>query len=423
MSAFKLQTLKQKLWAIVAASVVARVIIFFALPNTPSSFAPDEGGYSEIARRIATGEAIGELDNLSKTSQTLVFPGAILVRIGLDPLSATRLSALIYGFATLAYCAYFISKEVDNHLDAMSRHKNTLNLVLILFAIYSFLPSHLLWSTLALRESTMEMWVVLIFGSIFSILYHSEKSNRWNFLTLIFSIFLLFNTRLQVGLLLAMSLMISLLFLFKVRNAQRVFVIVATTSILSFGSLIAQPNLETSETIPEKVNRLLGFDVSQITSITNRQEINQADASSLIQTISCPFDSNGQINTVACLIWRAPYMTTTFLIRPIIGLDVTSRSSLFAAVENLLWTVGFAFCFYRIVKKKKIPFIKPLLPSVVFFVLYSLGAGSYQGNMGTAFRHKSLILWAILLTIFALAWKKSEKTSEKARNNSQESAV
>ncbi len=42
MSAFKLQTLKQKLWAIVAASFVARVIMFFALPNTPSSLAPDE---------------------------------------------------------------------------------------------------------------------------------------------------------------------------------------------------------------------------------------------------------------------------------------------------------------------------------------------------------------------------------------------
>jgi hypothetical protein len=32
-------------------------------------------------------------------------------------------------------------------------------------------------------------------------------------------------------------------------------------------------------------------------------------------------------------------------------------------------------------------------------MLYCVGAGSYEGNMGTAFRHKSLILWVILLLL------------------------
>ncbi len=116
-------------------------------------------------------------------------------------------------------------------------------------------------------------------------------------------------------------------------------------------------------------------------------------------------------------------MTTTFLVRPIIGLDVTSHSSLFAAVENLLWSIGFVFALYSIVKKKRIPFIRPLLPSVVFFVLYSVAAGSYEGNLGTAFRHKSVILWVVLLLIFALVWTKPDTMSRKHGNNSQESAV
>jgi hypothetical protein len=451
MSAIKLHTLKQKLWAIVAASFVARVIVFFVLPNTPTNLAPDESAYSEIARRITTGEALDQFGGLSKTSQTLVFPAAMFVRIGLDPLSATRLSALMYGFATLVFLAYLISKVAHNHIDTASEHKRTQNLVLILFAIYSFLPSHLLWSILALRESTMEFWVVLIFGSFFLITHHSERLNKWNYLLLICSIFLLFNTRLQVGLLLVISLIISLPLIHKVRNVRKVFFVVAITSAFSFSSLFIQTNVEfkvvsleaptakastadpalcqkngqviyvkasrflceeVRKTTLEDITRPDEFIVGQITSIPDRQEANQANASSAIQTLSCPFENEVETNKIGCLIWRAPYMTATFLIRPIIGLDVTSRSSLLAAVENLLWSAGFIFIFYSILKKRKIPFFRSLLPSILFFILYSVGAGSYEGNMGTAFRHKSLILWVVLLLIFALAWREPEEAQK-----------
>jgi hypothetical protein len=472
MSAFKLHTLNQKLWAIVAASFIVRVVLFFLLPNTPTNLAPDESAYSEIARRITTGESLDQFGRLSKTSQTLVFPAAMFVRIGLDPLSATRLSALMYGIATLTFIAFLISKVADNYINPVSENKKTLNLVLILFAIYSFLPSHLLWSILALRESTMEFWVVLIFGSIFLITHHSGRSNKWNYLVLIFSLFLLFNTRLQVSLLLVISLMISLPLVHKVKNVRKVFFVVAITSAFSFSSLFMQTYVEfkvvnldapaadapaadapaadapaadatlcqkngqvivvkasnflceeVRKTTLEDVTRPDEFIVGQITAIPDRQEANQANASSAIQTLSCPFEDASEIKKIACLIWRAPYTTTTFLIRPIIGLDVTSRSSLFAAVENVLWSAGFIFIFYAIAKKRRVLHIKALLPSVFFFVLYCVGAGSYEGNMGTAFRHKSLILWVVLLLIFALAWRKPEEFLKKSRNNSQESAV
>jgi hypothetical protein len=62
MSAFKLHTLKQKLWAIVFTSLMVRLIVFFSLPNTPTNLAPDERAYSEIARRISTGEALDQLE-------------------------------------------------------------------------------------------------------------------------------------------------------------------------------------------------------------------------------------------------------------------------------------------------------------------------------------------------------------------------
>jgi hypothetical protein len=439
---------KEKLWSIVAASYVVRIIVFLTLPNSPTSLAPDEGSYSEIARRITTSESLNQFGGLSKTSQTLVVPASIFIRMGLDPLSATRLSALMYGFATLAFAAYVISKVAQVHIGTTLEHKKTLNQVLTLFAIYSFLPSHLLWSILALRESTMEFWVILIFGSIFLITHRNQKSNTWNYLVLISSIFLLFNTRLQVGLLLVISLMISLPLIHKARGIRKVFSVVAITSALSFSSLFVQTNVgfkvinldaptavasnvdpalcqkngqviylkasrflceEVRKTTLEEITRPDEFIVGQIKSIPDRQEANQANASSAIQNLSCPFENELKTNKIGCLIWRAPYMTATFLIRPIFGLDVTSRSSLFAAVENLLWSAGFIFIFYSILKKRKIPYFKSLLPSILFFILYSVGAGSYEGNMGTAFRHKSLILWVVLLLIFVLAWREPEE--------------
>ncbi len=116
-------------------------------------------------------------------------------------------------------------------------------------------------------------------------------------------------------------------------------------------------------------------------------------------------------------------MVSTFLFRPILGVDVTSTSSLIAAVENLFWLILFLVIVALVIRRRAISFLPLVLPTLIFFLLYVLGASAYQGNMGTGFRHKSLILWAVLLLIFALAFRKPEGTSKKSRNNSQESAV
>jgi len=52
-----------------------------------------------------------------------------------------------------------------------------------------------------------------------------------------------------------------------------------------------------------------------------------------------------------------------------------------------------------LIKKRRVVFFGPLAPSLIFLALYGIGAGSYEGNMGTAFRHKSLILWVFLLLV------------------------
>jgi hypothetical protein len=103
--------------------------------------------------------------------------------------------------------------------------------------------------------------------------------------------------------------------------------------------------------------------------------------------------------------------------------DVTSTSSLIAALENLIWISAFVILSILFIRRRHIFFLKPLLPAIIFFLLYVSGASAYQGNMGTGFRHKSLVLWVVLLVLFALAWRKNENTKQIFRNNSQESAV
>ena len=104
-------------------------------------------------------------------------------------------------------------------------------------------------------------------------------------------------------------------------------------------------------------------------------------------------------------------MSATFLFRPIIGLDTTSTSSLFAALENILWLAAFIFIIGMLIKKRRVAFFTPLAPSLIFLTLYCIGAGSYEGNMGTAFRHKSLILWAVLLLVASVIAARKELVS------------
>ena len=65
----------------------------------------------------------------------------------------------------------------------------------------------------------------------------------------------------------------------------------------------------------------------------------------------------------------------------------------------MVWMAAFVFIVLMLIKKRYLAFLGPLAPSLIFFILYCVGAGSYEGNMGTAFRHKSLILWIFLLLI------------------------
>ena len=83
----RLTTLKSKLYAIVFASFVVRVVAFFALPNTASNLGPDEGNYGELTEWVAQGNPADQYQNyggLYIDSRSLIVPASLLNRLGVS---------------------------------------------------------------------------------------------------------------------------------------------------------------------------------------------------------------------------------------------------------------------------------------------------------------------------------------------------
>ena len=432
LSNLRLQTLKQKLWAIVAASFVARVIIFFALPSNASFLAPDEGTYAFLTKWIGESKPAIQFplygEGLYLSGRTLIVPASLLYRAGINELDAVRLVASLYGFCALVLVVFMIHKLYGLSEPRGTNQVKNENVIAATTLIFAFLPSHFVWSNLGLRESTTEFWLITAFVAFFVIFHHKKKITIPSLLVLTGSIVFTFSSRPQVGWVLSVSLIVYLVSNLRQTSTYLLLPIVLCATLLgsslNLGSSLSTGS--TGSTLGSTLNPLLNAGET----VEYKQEANQLGADSVIATQSCPIETPSlstspptKFGTYFCIAWRAPYMVSTFLIRPILGVDVTSKSSLLAAIENLVWVSLFVTILALLIRKRRISFLGPLLPAIIFLFLYVLGASAYQGNMGTGFRHKSLILWAVLLVIFALAWRKPAEPVETLRNNSQENAV
>jgi hypothetical protein len=423
---FKLQTLKQKLWAIVAASFVARVIMFFALPNTASFLAPDEGTYAFLTKWIGESKPASEFpaygQGLYLSGRTMIVPASLLYRVGFNELDSVRLVASTYGFCALVLVVLMTLKIYIQYLANGTHKAGNENLIAGVVLVFAFLPSHFVWSNLGLRESATEFWLITAFVAFLVIVHYKKKISIPSSLVLTGSIVFTFSARPQVGWVLGVALIVYLAF--NLNQTKTRLTIIIVLGAVVFGSTM---NLGSTGVTPTTVlNPLL--QAGEIIEV--KQEANQLYAASVIETQSCPreslefgFSPQIKFDTYFCIAWRAPYMVSTFLFRPILGVDHTRMLSLLAAFENLVWVGFFLTIFGLLIWKRTITFLIPLLPVIIFLFLYVLGASAYQGNMGTGFRHKSLILWAVLLVIFALAWRKPDETMETPRSNSQENTV
>ena len=433
----KLTTLKSKLYAIVIASLVVRVVAFFALPDTASNLGPDEGNYGALAEWIAQGKPADEYPSYSFLyiiSRTLIIPASILHNsLDINGLNAVRIVSSLYGFLTLCLAVYLITRTINLREDFSKWVSNNQPMVLLLFMVFTFMPSHLIWSILGLRDAAMEFWVLVIFVFIFNIFEVNLNPSKLWFIGILVGIPLVFSSRPQVGWVLGITLLVFSLTKSKSR-AAKILIPLTIIGIFSGHYLTTQStttqstttqstttqstttqSTTTQSTTTQSTTTLspLASLINQADSIPNRHRVNKIDAASAIKTLACPITKESRFQKYLCAAYRAPYTTYTFLVRPMLGADVTSTQSLFAAVENVFWLGAFLFIILMFIRNRRLAFFGALAPSLLFFVIYSLTAGAYEGNMGTAFRHKSFLLWVVILllasTIVATQQRKAEQ--------------
>lgn len=410
----RLTTLRGKFFAIIFCSFVTRAIGLFLLPNTPSLLGPDEGTYGAVAAWTEQGLPAKEFplygEGLYLSARAFIWPSALFNQLGFSPLNSVRLTAAIYGLFALALVIYMFLKAMDKSIELAEYVAKNNNLVISFFVVFAFLPSHFVWSLLGLRESAVEFWTLSAFASLYWIFHLEKKLSLRSVLFLIISVVFTFGSRPQVGWVLGITFLIFLLINVRKRAALYLIPVVLISVVLGVSATTVIPGATettgTTSLVASTSSNILNTLKTTAEITAYKQRVNQLEASSAITTQSCPREGLALANrpptsldTYFCIVWRTPYMAATFLFRPIIGLDITSRASLFAALENILWLGAFIFILGMVIKNRRVAFFTPLAPSLIFLTLFGIGAGSYEGNMGTAFRHKSLILWAVLLLV------------------------
>jgi hypothetical protein len=449
----QLKSLGKKLYLICFFSFVLRVIGYCLLPSKPSILGPDEGTYGRVAEWTALGRPAAEFpdfgESLYISARAIIWPAAIFNKMGVDPLNSVRLVSTIYGILTLCVLTYIFLKAVEKNRTIEEFVSSRPSLILVIFFTFAFLPSHFVWSLLGLRESSTEFWTVVAFATIYWIFHLSKGFSPLPVITLVASVIFTFSSRPQVGWVLGITIILALVL--RIRNKIAVLLIPITLVSMGIGHFTTtpisiqmryqfeatkmsadKPRADQLKTKDEKSvsklctqdKQIIGFQNSKYLctlksanksyvivkspgenlvklteSIPYHQTLNQADAASVITTISCPVTSESRLDNYFCMAWRAPYSAATFLFRPLIIIDVTSTLSLLAAIENIWWLGTFIYIFVMAIKKRRFPFLGAFAPLSIFLMLYSVGAGLYEGNMGTAFRHKSLILWVVLLFV------------------------
>jgi hypothetical protein len=131
-----------------------------------------------------------------------------------------------------------------------------------------------------------------------------------------------------------------------------------------------------------------------------KRNVNRIEASSALPESSCTFNFSGILQTLGCNIIELPHRLPSFLFRPFPVIDSGSNFQNLAGIENTLWLFLISLGVLRVIRKWKIQenrFIISFLLS--FLICFSAAAALYEGNLGTAFRHKSTILWSLLLIL------------------------
>ena len=461
--------------AILFLSAFIRLIFYsIILPKSPSSFGPDEGNYAALAKYVSEGLPVEEFPNfgpgLYNSAKSVILPSAGLIKLGIEELSAIRLISTLYGIASslmLAMC--FFSYQKIRHKNSQECNSSADFRFVSLLALFSFLPSNFIWSTIGLRESGSQFWLIASFYMLLK-LFNAVGGDKLRFALLaVVVLTFAYGTRPQTALIFSVvALALSAALLVKLKKIA-LFVVIAAGTILgqaftttpvvaskeTLGAFrVVAPSLTQNSTAKpsdapqnstakptevsvssEKVNlsdkcqrpnQTILFDgqlfqckskktyevVKRNPVVTIQQQIlttqileykravNALDAQSALPLVKCQNFSQDVVTLIKCNAAELPYRFFAFLFRPLLFFDKGSTFLELAAIENLGWLTLISLFFFVLLRPKKNLIERVLSSSLALYVfLFASGAALYEGNLGTAFRHKSSILWPIIFTL------------------------
>ncbi len=415
------------LLSIIFVSFLLRFVIFSkVLPQYPTNLAPDEGTYGLLSAHIAKKLPANEFplfgDGLYLSARALILPSAALFRLGFSGLESVRIVSSVYGIlSTLALALCFVAinrlKQSQTPYESMDRNKT----FIILIAIYSFVPSHFLWSTLALRESAITFWLTCSFYFIIKVLSYHKKFAFYLYLPILFCMTMAAGARKETAYVFSFALLlVHLIFMFRQRFRYNVsvgsVVLVLSLSYVSgsfFTTSIRPPLLAESSNNLETKTQTLGSSslskienstkklIDRVTNIEEKRNANRVDANSALPESNCGKQQTSLIERLFCNASEFPYRLFSFLLRPFPVIDSGTSLQRIAGFENFIWLILIILTISCAVGLKTKNLERLISNCMITFILvYSSAAALYEGNLGTAFRHKSAILWPCTIVIY-----------------------
>jgi hypothetical protein len=175
--------------------------------------------------------------------------------------------------------------------------------------------------------------------------------------------------------------------------------------LVSSGDVTAlDPSLKvessTTENLKPTVSQNLKAPAQRLTNLENERSAKRVNAQGVIDEVTCPFAATSQMSSLLCEIIRTPASLSTFLFRPFFWETPTSPEFRYASLENISWLVAFLLIALLLVKTRK-SLSHFDFASLAFIFLFSVPASLTEGNFGTAVRHKSVVLWALIYLLFS----------------------
>ena len=186
-----------------------------------------------------------------------------------------------------------------------------------------------------------------------------------------------------------------------VENASKILELIGDTDSGSINTDNTDSGSDINYTVKERkdsqTNILQGASkpIETLGSLEKERAVKRLDAESAILQFECNRSGTSSLDRSLCLIEEGIYQFFSFLFRPLFFETSDSLEFRVAAYENISWLALFVslLIFWMILRWR--PNQVDLMP-MTFFMLFAPAAAMTQGNLGTAMRHKSIVLWTLL---------------------------